>query len=285
MNIILKTICYDRIYKMPELPEVETVLRGLIAWLQNNRIEQVVIRQGLLRWPVPANLNIHVKNQRIIGVYRRAKYLLIQLQNGTIIIHLGMSGSLKIVQEKVAPGKHDHVDIILSSGQIIRYNDPRRFGAILWTEDSTNHPLLQSLGPEPLDSRFNAKYFHSISLRRKVAIKQLIMNGKIVTGIGNIYAAEALFQAKIHPLTPANTLTETQCAQLVQAIKQVLQAAIAQGGTTLKDFINTEGKPGYFSQQLQVYGRKGLPCRICQSRLQSLRLGQRSTVFCPCCQR
>lgn len=269
---------------MPELPEVETVLRGLMALLQNNRIEQVIIRQGLLRWPIPANLNNHAKNQRIISVYRRAKYLLIQLQNGTIIIHLGMSGSLKIVQEKVMPGSHDHVDIILSSGQIIRYNDPRRFGAILWTEDPASHPLLQPLGPEPLDSSFNASYFYSTCLRRKVAIKQLIMNGKIVTGIGNIYAAEALFQANIHPLTPANTLTETQCVRLVKAIKQVLQAAIVQGGTTLKDFINTEGKPGYFSQQLQVYGREGLPCRVCQSLLQGLRLGQRSTVFCPCCQ-
>lgn len=269
---------------MPELPEVETVLQGLIPWIKHATIKKMVVRQKKLRWPISDNVNFYVKNNQIINISRRAKYLLIHLKTGTLIIHLGMSGSLKILQTGQPPGKHDHVDIIFSNALILRYNDPRRFGAILWTEDWENHPLLKSLGPEPLDDRFNAHYLKRMGQTRRVVIKQLIMNGKIVVGIGNIYAAEALFLAKIHPLTSANELTDPQYESLVDAIKTVLQAAIQQGGTTLKDFVNTEGKPGYFAQKLHVYGRAGLPCTRCHTPLESLKTGQRSTVFCPVCQ-
>lgn len=271
---------------MPELPEVETIMQGLIPHIKGLTIQQVIIRQPQLRWPVPLDLNDQLQQQKIIHLSRRGKYLLIQMATGTLIIHLGMSGSLRVLPQDSPPTRHDHLDIILSDNKLLRYNDPRRFGAILMTEDNPEtHTLLKSLGPEPLDPLFNGAWLKKAALKRQVAIKPFIMNSKIVTGIGNIYAAEALFLAKIHPLTEAGKLTQQQCEQLVKSIKEVLQSAISQGGTTLKDFVNSDGKPGYFSQKLHVYGRTNLPCTTCGSPLQSLLLGQRSTVFCGQCQK
>jgi formamidopyrimidine-DNA glycosylase len=271
---------------MPELPEVETILRGLIPHLENETIIDVIIRQHQLRWPIPLGLKNHISTQKILQLSRRGKYLLISLQKGTLIIHLGMSGSLRVLKSPPPPNRHDHVDIILANHTLIRYNDPRRFGAMLWTEESPlQHPLLKSIGIEPLDDQFTGQYLKEKTCHRRVAIKPFIMNSKIVTGIGNIYAAEALFLAGIHPNTPAGLVSQSQCDQLVQAIKQILKHAISQGGTTLKDFVNSEGKPGYFAQNLLVYGRAGLPCSKCGGKLESITLGQRSTVFCKCCQK
>lgn len=270
---------------MPELPEVETIMQGLIPHIEGSTILEVIIRQAQLRWPVPLNLNEHLNQQKITSLSRRGKYLLIQLTKSTLIIHLGMSGSLRIQHQDTPPTRHDHLDIILTDNKLLRYNDPRRFGAILMTDDNPHaHTLLKSLGVEPLDKHFNGAYLKKAALKRRVAIKPFIMNSKIVTGIGNIYAAEALFLAKIHPLTEARLLTQKQCDQLADSIKSILQAAISQGGTTLKDFVNSDGKPGYFAQKLHVYGRAKLPCTRCGSPLQSLQLGQRSTVFCQQCQ-
>ena len=270
---------------MPELPEVETLLRGLIPHLEDAVIQAVIIRQLQLRWPVSSDLQTCLQQQKIIRLSRRGKYLLIHFTTGTLIIHLGMSGSLRIVHSATPLKRHDHVDMMLSQDRILRYNDPRRFGAILWTTgDPMQHPLLNSLGVEPLDTRFTGAYLKKIAEKRQVPIKSFIMNSKIVTGVGNIYAAEALFSAKIHPLMPAKQLTLQQCDQLVNSIQKILTHAITQGGTTLKDFVNSEGKPGYFSQKLLVYGRGGLPCTECCKSLQSIQLGQRSTVFCTHCQ-
>lgn len=270
---------------MPELPEVETIMRGLIPHLEDATIQHVVIRQPQLRWPIPLDLNDNLQQQKIIHLTRRGKYLLIQLTTGTLIIHLGMSGSLRVLQQDIPPTRHDHLDIILSDNKVLRYNDPRRFGAILMTDENPlQHTLLKSLGVEPLDEHFNGAYLKKAALKRHVSIKPFIMNSKIVTGIGNIYAAEALFLAKIHPLTEARLLTQQQCDLLAKSIKDILLAAILQGGTTLKDFVNSDGKPGYFSQKLHVYGRAKLPCTSCGAPLQSLQLGQRSTVFCQQCQ-
>lgn len=270
---------------MPELPEVETIMRGLSPQLEGSIIQNVLIRHNQLRWPIPSDLQIRLTQQKIIRLSRRGKYLLIQLVAGTLIIHLGMSGSLRILDTHIPPTRHDHLDFILSNDKLLRYNDPRRFGAILWTQDEpSTHPLLKSMGIEPLSTQFTGKYLHQHASSRKVSIKPFIMNSKIVTGIGNIYAAEALFMARIHPITPAALLSLEECERIVISIKQVLHAAITQGGTTLKDFVNSEGKPGYFSQKLHVYGRAGLPCTACGKPLYSIQLGQRSTVFCHDCQ-
>ena len=270
---------------MPELPEVETIMRGLIPHLENAVIHDVVVRQPQLRWPIPIALNDHLIQQKIIKLSRRGKYLLLHMTTGTLIIHMGMSGSLRILASTTPPTRHDHVDIIFGTSLLLRYNDPRRFGTILWTDDSPlKHRLLQSLGIEPLDVNFTGDYLKSLAFKKRVAIKSLIMNSHVVTGIGNIYAAEALFMAKIHPTTPAEAISLSQCNRLVESIKQILQSAIQQGGTTIKDFINSEGKPGYFTQQLSVYGRGGMPCKACNTPLQTMQLGQRNTVFCGSCQ-
>lgn len=273
---------------MPELPEVETTLRGLSPYLENCIIQDVIIRKAQLRWPIPLDLSVRINQQTIHSLSQRGKYLLIHLDKNSLIIHLGMSGNLQIVEQSQLPKLHDHVDFLLSSNKILRYQDPRRFGSILLTEQNQNpleHPLLNSLGLEPLSEQFHGNYLKKVAKKRRVPIKSFIMNSKIVTGVGNIYAAEALFLSRIHPLTEAGRLTQPQCDRLAIAIKDILQAAILQGGTTLKDFVNSEGKPGYFSQKLFVYGRADLPCLLCDTPLLSIKLGQRSTVFCPKCQK
>lgn len=224
-------------------------------------------------------------HQRIVRLSRRGKYLLLHMPSGTLIVHLGMSGSLCIVPMTTTPQTHAHVDIVFSATHLLRYHDPRRFGAILWTEAAPlQHPLLQPLGVEPLDSAFTGEYLYQRATRRSVAIKAFIMNSHIVTGIGNIYAAEALFLARIHPETSVSQLAVSDFSRLVCAIQQVLHEAIQQGGTTIKDFVNSLGKPGYFVQKLNVYGRKGKPCHVCGTALQSMVMGQRSTVYCAHCQ-
>jgi formamidopyrimidine-DNA glycosylase len=270
---------------MPELPEVETILRGLMPQLKQAIIQEVIIRNPQLRWPIPANLGQCLQDQRVINLSRRGKYLLIQVNTGTLIIHLGMSGSLRIVNHTIPASLHDHFELFFSNGTLLRYNDPRRFGAVLWTgEDALSHPLLQSIGIEPLDPDFNGHYLQQQSLHRRSAVKSFIMNSKILAGVGNIYAAEALFLANIHPNLPVHLLTSQQWDHLAKAIKGVLESAIAKGGTTLKDFVNSEGKPGYFSQELFVYGRAGLACKVCSGILSSSKLNQRSTVYCANCQ-
>lgn len=270
---------------MPELPEVETIMRGLTPHLEQAVINDIVIRQPQLRWPIPSSLKEQIAQQKITKLSRRGKYLLLHTTAGTLIMHMGMSGSLRVLTNTTPPTRHDHVDILFGTSSVLRYNDPRRFGAILWTQDDPfKHRLLQSLGIEPLDTNFTGEYLKNQAARHRIAIKSFIMNSHIVTGVGNIYAAEALFLARIHPTTPAETLTLAQCNQLVEAIKTILHSAIQQGGTTIKDFINSEGKPGYFTQQLNVYGRSGLPCTACNTPLQSIQLGQRNTVFCNGCQ-
>jgi len=271
---------------MPELPEVETVKRGLEHYAQGQVIEKTIIRQYQLRWPINRKLNSLLKQQRIHNIRRRGKYLLLALDNGTLIMHLGMSGRIHIIPSETKPEKHDHVDIILSNGQCLRFTDPRRFGAIIWTTRAAEqHKLLKSLGPEPLTDDFNADYLYQKTRKRKTCIKSLIMNSKIVVGVGNIYANEALFNSKIKPNKTAQRLTVKQCNLLVTQIKLVLENACKAGGTTLKDFISTEGKPGYFQQQLKVYGRKGQPCYDCKQPLIAIRISDRSTVYCKHCQK
>lgn len=270
---------------MPELPEVETVLKGVAPHLEGATIQDVMIREPRLRWPITPQFRQHLLHQRVGKLSRRGKYLLMPIGRGTVLIHLGMSGALSIVERTVQPEKHDHVDIIFSDTYLLRYRDARRFGCMLWTDEPPlNHTLLARLGPEPLSHEFSADALYERIKHRKTAIKTLIMNSHIVVGVGNIYAAEALFMAKVNPLTPGKNLSTAAIARLVSAIKAVLKAAIKQGGTTVKDFINSEGKPGYFVQSLAVYGRAGLPCVGCNNPLISITLGQRSTVFCEHCQ-
>jgi len=270
---------------MPELPEVETTLRGLIPHIKHQKIKTIVVRQPKLRWPIPTGIQQLLFNQTILDIERRGKYLLFKTHAGTLIIHLGMSGSLRIITTHLPPAKHDHVDIEFTNHVIMRYTDPRRFGAILWAPGDINaHPLINKLGLEPLLSTFSGRYLWQQAQQRKIAIKALIMENKTVVGVGNIYATEALFAAKIHPSTPANFLSEKQATRLVRAIKLILKDAIEQGGTTLKDFVNSEGKPGYFFLKLKVYGRKNLPCVHCREPLQALSIGQRTTTYCARCQ-
>ncbi len=271
---------------MPELPEVETVLRGLKPHLEEKIIQHVVVRQEKLRWPIPSDFCSQLIQKKIGTLSRRAKYLLMPVGTGTVILHLGMSGNLSIVNRKKLPMRHDHVDIIFSDTHLLRYTDPRRFGCLLWTDEViSKHFLFKNLGPEPLTAHFSVDYLYHVIKNRNAAIKSLLMNNQVVVGVGNIYVAEALFIAKVHPLTPGKALSKAVCGRLVDVIKQVLGAAIRQGGTTVKDFMNSEGKPGYFTQELQVYGRSGLPCKVCQMSLQPIKLGQRSTVVCNHCQK
>ena len=272
---------------MPELPEVETTRKGIKPYLENATITAVVIRHFSLRWPIEKELPEILTNRIIHRVSRRAKYLLIEFENGTLMIHLGMSGSLRILDkfEKDNPGKHDHLDIELSNGHILRYNDPRRFGSVLWTSEPINqHRLIAHLGPEPLLKEFNAEYLQQQAQSKRCNIKTFIMNGKVVVGVGNIYANESLFLANIHARTMAQSLSLIQYIEPTKQIKNILRRAIKSGGTTLKDFTNSDGKPGYFAQQLNVYGRKEESCFICKSKIQHYKESQRATYYCPMCQ-
>lgn len=272
---------------MPELPEVETTVRGIRPHLVEKTIKNVLIRNKQLRWPVPSlTLQRILPTQNILSAKRRAKYILIETSAGILVIHLGMSGTLRMVSTDTRPQKHDHFDCVLDSGMILRYNDPRRFGAILWAGYQLDSlAVLKQLGPEPLSGDFHADYLLSRAAKRSVSIKQLIMDAKIVVGVGNIYASESLFLANIHPLLCAKDLTPKQAKALCAAIQKVLKAAIKKGGTTLKDFYQSDGKPGYFRHELKVYDREGLACSICRTPIASIVLGQRSTYFCPSCQK
>lgn len=270
---------------MPELPEVETTCRGIAPHLTGRRISRLKIHNRHLRWPVTKELEKALPGQTISAVARRAKYLLITLDSGTLILHLGMSGSLRLAGAGEARLKHDHIELHLDNDQCLRYCDPRRFGAWLWTTGAPgDHPLLTNLGPEPLGRQFSAKYLFTHLRNRKQAIKTLIMDSHLVVGIGNIYANEALFMAGIHPQRSSASLTLEECGLLVREIKAILANAIRRGGTTLRNFVGGDGKPGYFAQELMVYGRGKAACKRCQTPLQEIRLGQRTTVFCPLCQ-
>lgn len=274
---------------MPELPEVETTRRGIEPHITGQSIQCLHVRQPQLRWPIPKQLSQLLKGQRIASVERRAKYLLLHIDGlhpGVAIIHLGMSGSLRIIQADEPPMAHDHVDIVLASGRALRYTDPRRFGCLLWQgAEDVLHPLLASLGPEPLSAAFDGERLYQCSRGRKIPVKTLLMDNKTVVGVGNIYANEALFAAGIRPDRKAGSISRKRYLLLAEEVKAVLARAIEQGGTTLRDFVGGDGKPGYFKQALKVYGRGGLPCELCQQPLQEIRLGQRSTVFCRRCQR
>lgn len=270
---------------MPELPEVETTLRGIQPHIQHQCVKAIIIRQSKLRWPITHDLKQQLQGREITHIERRGKYLLFKTDSGTLILHLGMSGSLRILLQPSPANKHDHVDITFANNLILRYTDPRRFGAILWTAtDPSLHPLITKLGIEPLEDKFSGLYLFQQAQKRTTPIKSLIMENKTVVGIGNIYATEALFLAKINPATPAKTLSEEQMARLAATIKAVLHQAIQSGGTTLKDFVNSDGKPGYFFLELKAYGRAGKPCTECNLPLQTMRLNQRATVFCTSCQ-
>lgn len=271
---------------MPELPEVETTRRGIEKPLCAEVVQSVIIRHQQLRWPVPLEIEALLPGQSILAVRRRAKYLLLEMPAGTLMIHLGMSGCLRVVANDLEPAKHDHIDIVFENGLCLRYTDPRRFGSFHWLAgDIEQHPLIQHLGPEPLSRSFTGDYCYQRSRGRKLPIKQFIMDSKVVVGVGNIYANESLFQAGIHPAQPAGKISKARFEKLVIAIKAILRKAIKAGGTTLKDFRSSDGKPGYFKQQLQIYGREGEACIHCQSTIKQQRLGQRQTVFCPRCQR
>lgn len=270
---------------MPELPEVETTRRGVAPYCSGVQVQRLVVREPRLRWPVPQQLPQRLEGQQIDAVERRAKYLLFRTSAGTLLVHLGMSGSLRVVTPEQSPGKHDHIDIQLRNGACLRYNDPRRFGCFLWLEPAEQHPLLQALGPEPLSPEFDGEMLYRRSRGRSVPVKSFIMNGKVVVGVGNIYANEALFLSGIDPRRAAGRISPVRYGVLADRIKQVLTSAIEQGGTTLRDFVGGDGKPGYFAQQLYVYGRGGSPCKACGQPLRETRLGQRTTVFCVTCQR
>lgn len=269
---------------MPELPEVETTLRGIEPWLKGQTIDQISVRQKQLRWPVPEEIELLI-GEPVISLTRRSKYILVNTLKGTAIWHLGMSGSLRLVEDDEPIKKHDHIDWHLSNGKILRYHDPRRFGALLWVAPEDASPHLDHLGPEPLSDDFYADYLYEKSRGKKQAIKTFIMDGRVVVGVGNIYANESLFLAGIRPQTAAGKVSKARYQKLTEIIKQVLAAAIEQGGTTLRDFVGGDGKPGYFAQQLYVYGRAGEACKICDTTLKEIRQGQRATVYCLKCQK
>jgi formamidopyrimidine-DNA glycosylase len=271
---------------MPELPEVETTCRGIAPHILDQPVIDFVIRQKQLRWPVTPGLRKGLVNQVINSATRRGKYILLNTSAGSVILHLGMSGSLRIVDKTSPVRKHDHLDICFANGKVLRFHDPRRFGAVLWTTvDPLQHELLSELGPEPLTGDFSATYLHTLSRRRNTSIKSFIMNSHVVVGVGNIYASEALFLAGIHPARAANKISLPRYELLVDAIKEVLAASIKQGGTTLRDFVNEQGEPGYFQQTLNVYGRSGEPCRQCGKKISQTRQQQRSTFYCSHCQK
>nr|VFK24406.1 MAG: DNA-(apurinic or apyrimidinic site) lyase [Candidatus Kentron sp. MB]VFK30673.1 MAG: DNA-(apurinic or apyrimidinic site) lyase [Candidatus Kentron sp. MB]VFK75352.1 MAG: DNA-(apurinic or apyrimidinic site) lyase [Candidatus Kentron sp. MB] len=271
---------------MPELPEVETICRGLARYLPGDRIKEVVVRNRRLRWPIPECIGQELPGQSVQKISRRGKYLLFHLTCGTMIVHLGMSGSLRLFSGVESPGKHDHVDLVFEGGDFLRFRDPRRFGAILWTEsDPLQHPRLARLGPEPLEGGFSGRWLWKISRNRRISVKCLLMDGGVVAGLGNIYANEALFRAGILPSRSAGRISLRRYDGLAASIRDTLREAIDSGGTTLRDFFGSSGTPGYFQQRLQVYGRAGLPCPRCGHGIKRRRENQRSSFFCPHCQK
>ena len=271
---------------MPELPEVETVRQGLSLYLIDKCIRKVVVRQRRLRYPVSKGLEQKIKGLCIKAIERRAKYLLIRFESGCLIYHLGMSGSLRILDKTSTAGAHDHVDICLDDGRLLRFRDPRKFGSILWTsKDPMKHKLLRDLGPEPLSTNFNGEYLYWMSQGRKLAIKSFLMDSRIVVGIGNIYASEALFKARVHPRRAAGKISHTRYESIVQAVRVTLKNAIKEGGTTLRNFVAEDGRPGYFKRVLNVYQRADQPCLSCKTPIRVMRIAQRSTFYCPRCQR
>lgn len=269
---------------MPELPEVEVSRLGVTPHLLNNKISHIIIRERRMRWPIPEEVQ-HAEGQVITAIRRRAKYLLLDTDAGTIILHLGMSGKLRVIDATTPVVKHDHVDIVMDTGKCLRFNDPRRFGAVLWQETGDILKMMSHLGPEPLTDAFDDERLYSLSRGKQSAVKNFIMDNAVVVGVGNIYANEALFLAGIDPRRQAGNISKARYKALTGTIKQVLAKAIEQGGTTLKDFAQTDGNPGYFAQHLNVYGRKGEPCEVCATEIQSKVIGQRNTFFCKQCQR
>ena len=270
---------------MPELPEVETTRRGLAPHVEGRRVCAVALRRPDLRWPIPPEVGERLPGQRIDVVRRRAKYLLLDTLAGSALLHLGMSGSLRVLAADTPVGVHDHVDFALDSGRVLRFNDPRRFGCLLWQPAGTVHPLLAGLGPEPLSDAFDGDVLFALSRGRKAPVKTFLMDQAVVVGVGNIYAAEALFAAGISPLRPAGRVSRERYHALADAVKRILAHAIARGGTTLRDFISPDGAPGYFEQELAAYGRGGAPCPRCGRPLKQAAIGQRTTVWCGHCQR
>ncbi len=270
---------------MPELPEVETTRRGLEPRLLGKTISRVEVRHPQLRWPVPADLNARLAGKKLLTIKRRGKYLLFDFGNVFQIVHLGMSGSLRFVNSDEPPAVHDHIDWLFKGGEILRLRDPRRFGAVLLTDDPTRHPLLAHLGPEPLTGDFTPEHLHAACRGRKTSIKNLIMDSRIVVGVGNIYASESLFRAGIRPGRAAGRLTRAECASLAKAIKTTLQNAVNAGGSSLRDYVAADGELGYFQLHTKVYDRAGLPCKVCGTVIKKLATGQRSTFYCPACQK
>jgi formamidopyrimidine-DNA glycosylase len=270
---------------MPELPEVEITRQGLLP-LVKQTVKNVVIRNASMRWPIPGHLPKTLKNKKLLSLKRRAKYILVQFENGTLLLHLGMSGSISLLDRNYPPEKHDHFDIEFHDKQVLRLKDPRRFGAVLWAGNNPEaHALLRALGPEPLGEAFNANYLYQNVRTRTAAIKTTIMNGHLVVGVGNIYASESLFRAGINPQLAANQVSLAKCKRLVTEIKATLADALNAGGSSLRDFVGADGKPGYFQQEYFVYGRTSEPCKVCGTLIQTIRLGQRSTFFCKKCQK
>ena len=270
---------------MPELPEVETTMRGVRPFVEGRSFREVVVRDRRLRWPVPKGLNQTLKGLKIAAVSRRAKYILLHTAQGALMIHLGMSGRLRVLPAGTPPVKHDHVDLILSSNKVLRYHDPRRFGSVLWVTGSVSeHPLLRSLGPEPFDQHLSGDDLFDLSRGRKIAIKSFIMDGKVIVGVGNIYASEALFRSGIRPGRAAGRVTRAAYDRLLVSIQDVLAEAIEAGGTTLRDYSTVTGEPGYFEQALNVYERDGLACVNCGTNIQRKVIGQRASYYCASCQ-
>ena len=268
---------------MPELPEVEVTRRGLEPQLAGRVISGVAVREPRLRWPVPRDVH-RLAGRTVRAIQRRGKYLLVDCGDGHLILHLGMSGSLRVIEPQSAPRKHDHVDLVFGTSAV-RLRDPRRFGVVLWNRgDASRHPLLARLGVEPLSNDFSAEFLYRMTRGRDVGIKQLLMNAAVVVGVGNIYANESLFRAGIHPRLRSKRLSRERCAKLVEAVKETLVAAIAAGGSSLRDFVHSDGASGYFQQHYYVYDRAALPCRVCGAAIRVARLGQRSSYYCARCQ-
>ncbi len=270
---------------MPELPEVETTRTGLLPRLQGRTLRRIEVRNPRLRWPVPPDLEARLAGKLLKDMTRRGKYLLFDFGPVTQIVHLGMSGSLRFAGPNEPAALHDHLDWLFDDGTVLRLRDPRRFGAVLWTDDPARHPLLVHLGPEPLTPAFDADYLHAQCRHRSAAIKQVIMDASVVVGVGNIYASESLFHAGIRPATAARRLSRPACARLAGAIKRVLAAAIAAGGSSLRDYVASDGELGYFQLQTRVYDREGLPCKTCGTPIRRIVQGQRASFYCPACQR